>query len=74
MPEKPMAIIRKKRPGDQADGADQPDTEFEGQPELTLDGDAEGASYGDEARDSGEAAEGAAPLVPLAEMLLTSER
>jgi transcription termination factor Rho len=35
--EKPMAIIRKKRASDQAEGAERPDEAVESQPELSLD-------------------------------------
>jgi transcription termination factor Rho len=46
--EKPMAIIRKKRPGDQSDGAEPLDIQLESQPELSLDGESTEASYSDE--------------------------
>ena len=42
-----MAIIRKKRPSDQAEGTEQLDTELEGQPEFALEGDQAGQASGD---------------------------
>jgi transcription termination factor Rho len=51
--EKPMAIIRKKRPGDQTDGADRLDIDVEPQRELSLDGESTEASYQEETETEG---------------------
>ena len=53
-----MAIIRKKRPGDQAEGAEQLDAELEGQPEFALEGDQEAQASGEAQADEAARADG----------------